>query len=306
MSKQESSKAGMSKPGVNRASTSKSGASKQSQASVRAGGEGPIRVLLAEDEESFIDALVIGLTNEGFRVIVARDGAEALRLYDETDPDILLLDLMLPKMSGVDVCRAIRTRSRVPIIMVTAKGTEIDTVVALEMGADDYVTKPYRLRELVARMRAVLRRAPGGPDAVEQGGPVDLDGEGVWEASGIKMDFDQRRAFVRGEEVHLRRKEFELLRLLVENSGRGPHPRRPHRPGVGYRLHRRHQDTRRAHQAAAVANRGRSFRTRPHHHRAGRRLPLRRAHPLKPSQKPMVARAACLHWGTRWRMEGPG
>ena len=182
-------------------------------------GEGPVRVLLAEDEESFIDALVIGLTNEGFRVVVARDGAEALRLYEETDPDILLLDLMLPKMSGVDVCRSIRTRSRVPIIMVTAKGTEIDTVVALEMGADDYVTKPYRLRELVARMRAVLRRAPGGPDSFEPAA-IDLDREGVWESSGIKMDFDQRRAFVRGEEVHLRRKEFELLRLLIENSGR--------------------------------------------------------------------------------------
>ena len=182
-------------------------------------GEGPVRVLLAEDEESFVDALVIGLTNEGFRVIVARDGAEALSLYEETDPDILLLDLMLPKMSGVDVCRSIRTRSRVPIIMVTAKGTEIDTVVALEMGADDYVTKPYRLRELVARMRAVLRRAPGGPDSFEPAA-IDLDREGVWESSGIKMDFDQRRAFVRGEEVHLRRKEFELLRLLIENSGR--------------------------------------------------------------------------------------
>ena len=177
-------------------------------------------MLLAEDEESFVDALVIGLTNEGFRVIVARDGIEALRLYEETDPDILLLDLMLPKLSGIDVCRTVRARSRVPIIMVTAKGTEIDTVVALEMGADDYVTKPYRLRELVARMRAVLRRAPGGPDAVEVGGIVDVENEGVWEASGIKMDFDQRRAFVRGEEVHLRRKEFELLRLLVENSGR--------------------------------------------------------------------------------------
>src|SRR5580704_8422532 len=187
----------------------------------RAGlSEGPIKVLLAEDEESFVEALVIGLTNEGFRVTVARDGAEALRLFDETDPDILLLDLMLPKMSGIDVCRSIRTRSRVPIIMVTAKGTEIDTVVALEMGADDYVTKPYRLRELVARMRAVLRRAPGGPDAAEHSGLVDFDSEGIWESSGIKMDFDQRRVFVRGEEVHLRRKEFELLRLLVENSGR--------------------------------------------------------------------------------------
>jgi two-component system response regulator RegX3 len=194
--------------------------SKAKQPATRAGSEGPIRVLLAEDEESFVDALVIGLTNEGFRVIVARDGAEALRLYDETDPDILLLDLMLPKMSGIDVCRSIRARSRVPIIMVTAKGTEIDTVVALEMGADDYVTKPYRLRELVARMRAVLRRAPGGPDAIEQTSSVDLDGEGVWESGEIKMDFDQRRTYVRGGEVHLRRKEFELLRLLVENSGR--------------------------------------------------------------------------------------
>jgi two-component system response regulator RegX3 len=181
--------------------------------------EGPVKVLLAEDEESFIDALVIGLTNEGFRVTVARDGAEALRLFDETDPDILLLDLMLPRVSGIDVCRSIRSRSRVPIIMVTAKGTEIDTVVALEMGADDYVTKPYRLRELVARMRAVLRRAPGGPDA-DQVSSKAVNTEGVWESSDIKMDFDQRRVFVRGDEVHLRRKEFDLLRLLVENAGR--------------------------------------------------------------------------------------
>jgi two-component system, OmpR family, response regulator RegX3 len=183
-------------------------------------GEGPIKVLLAEDEESFVDALVIGLTNEGFRVTVARDGAEALKLFDETEPDILLLDMMLPKMSGIDVCRAVRTRSRVPIIMVTAKGTEIDTVVALEMGADDYVTKPYRLRELVARMRAVLRRAPGGAESADVVSDLGLGEEGVWESNGIKVDFDQRRVFVRGEEVHLRRKEFELLRLLVENSGR--------------------------------------------------------------------------------------
>jgi two-component system response regulator RegX3 len=184
-----------------------------------AGSDGPVKVLLAEDEESFIDALVIGLRNEGFRVTVARDGVEALKLFDETEPDILLLDLMLPKMSGIDVCRTIRTRSHVPIIMVTAKGTEIDTVVALEVGADDYVTKPYRLRELVARMRAVLRRAPGGPDSVEEASS-DLGSEGAWESADIKVDFDQRRVFVRGDEVHLRRKEFELLRLLVENAGR--------------------------------------------------------------------------------------
>ena len=122
----------------------------------------PPTILLAEDEESFVDALVIGLGHEGFKVAVARDGKEALKLFEEIGPDLILLDIMLPKMSGIDVCRSIRTHSTVPIIMVTAKGTEIDTVVALEVGADDYVTKPYRLRELVARMRAVLRRAPRG------------------------------------------------------------------------------------------------------------------------------------------------
>ena len=200
---------------------SKSGAGKTGKKTGRpAAGEGPVNVLLAEDEESFIEALVIGLTNEGFRVTVARDGDEALHLFDETVPDILLLDLMLPKLSGIDVCRAIRTRSQVPIIMVTAKGTEIDTVVALEVGADDYVTKPYRLRELVARMRAVLRRAPGGSESRDIEGSIELGSDGTWESNGIKVDFDQRRVFVRGEEVHLRRKEFELLRLLVENSGR--------------------------------------------------------------------------------------
>jgi two-component system, OmpR family, response regulator RegX3 len=180
--------------------------------------EGPAKVLLAEDEESFVEALVIGLSNEGFRVTVARDGAEALDLFDVTAPDIVLLDVMLPKKSGIDVCRAIRARSQVPIIMVTAKGTEIDTVVGLEVGADDYVTKPYRLRELVARMRAVLRRAPGGTDG--DSGSVEFGSEGVWESNGVTVDFDQRRVFVRGDEVHLRRKEFELLRLLVENAGR--------------------------------------------------------------------------------------
>jgi two-component system response regulator RegX3 len=194
-----------------------SGKSSGKKGNRAAGSEGPTKVLLAEDEESFIEALMIGLTNEGFRVTVARDGAEALRLFDEDEPDIILLDLMLPKLSGIDVCRTIRTRSSVPIIMVTAKGAEIDTVVALEVGADDYVTKPYRLRELVARMRAVLRRSAGGADAAV---PADLTTEGMWESNDVKVDFDQRRVFVRGEEVHLRRKEFELLRLLVENSGR--------------------------------------------------------------------------------------
>ena len=117
-------------------------------------------VLVVEDEDSFIDALTVGLTREGFRVSIARDGAEALDMFDDVAPDLVLLDVMLPKVSGLDVCRELRGRSNVPIIMVTAKGAEIDTVVGLEVGADDYVTKPYRLRELVARMRAVLRRRP--------------------------------------------------------------------------------------------------------------------------------------------------
>jgi two-component system response regulator RegX3 len=179
----------------------------------------PTTVLLAEDEESFVEALMVGLSNEGFHVVVARDGSEALQLYEESRPDIVLLDLMLPKLSGLDVCRAIRGRSAVPIIMVTAKGAEIDTVVALEVGADDYVTKPYRLRELVARMRAVLRRAPSAAGA-RRDGAAPPSGEEGWEAGDVRVEPDQRRVFVRGEEVHLRRKEFELLRLLVENVGR--------------------------------------------------------------------------------------
>ncbi len=182
----------------------------------------PVSILLAEDEESFIDALVIGLGHEGFKVTVARDGAEALRLFETVNPDLILLDLMLPKMSGLDVCRTIRGRSSVPIIMVTAKGTEIDTVVALEVGADDYVTKPYRLRELIARMRAVLRRTPAAGETA--GGGSDWNGgraeEGPWEAGPVRVDPEQRRVYVRGQEVQVRRKEFELLRLLVENAGR--------------------------------------------------------------------------------------
>jgi len=192
--------------------------------------EGAPVVLVAEDEESFIDALVVGLEHEGFRVAVARDGAEALRLFEVIAPDLVLLDLMLPKLTGVDVCRRIRARSSTPIIMVTARGTEIDAVVGLEVGADDYVTKPYRLRELVARMRAVLRRAPGRDADERAGGGVHAGSttrgaageptEGTLTASEVRVDTDRRRVFVRGVEVTLRRKEFDLLCLLVENAGR--------------------------------------------------------------------------------------
>jgi two-component system response regulator RegX3 len=115
-------------------------------------------ILVVEDEESYVDALTVGLGREGFEVVVARTGAEALTRFSEVDPDLVLLDVMLPNVSGLDVCREMRASSNVPIIMVTAKSSEIDTVVGLEVGADDYVTKPYRLRELVARIGAVMRR----------------------------------------------------------------------------------------------------------------------------------------------------
>jgi len=187
-----------------------------------------IKVLLAEDDESFVDALAIGLAREGFDLTVATDGTEALRQFGEVDPDIVLLDLMLPRLSGIDVCRAIRAQSSVPIIMVTAKSTEIDTVVGLEVGADDYVTKPYRLRELVARMRAVLRRMPPAeaPDEADPNVPSlpkklgSLDAEEAVESGGIRIDIDRHEVWVRGENIHLRRKEFDLLLLLVSNAGR--------------------------------------------------------------------------------------
>jgi two-component system response regulator RegX3 len=169
-------------------------------------------VLVVEDEESFVEALTIGLRREGFRVQVARDGAQALELFDAVRPDLVLLDVMLPKVSGIDVCRQLRKKSQVPIIMVTAKGAEIDTVVGLEVGADDYVTKPYRLRELVARIRAVLRRAPLGRTSEGE--------DGVLEVGDVTLDPDRHEVVIRGAPVALPLKEFELLELLLENAGR--------------------------------------------------------------------------------------
>jgi two-component system response regulator RegX3 len=169
------------------------------------------KVLVVEDEESFIDALSVGLDREGFDVTIARDGLEAVSLFEKHHFDVVLLDLMLPKMSGLDVCRSIRSTSNVPIIIVSAKGEEVDMVLMLEIGADDYVTKPYRLRELVARIRAVLRRHRDD----EQ---VDVDEEIL--QGDIRMDLDARRCYVGGDEIKLRKKEFTLLRLLLENPGR--------------------------------------------------------------------------------------
>ena len=180
--------------------------------SKKSNSEKKIHILVVEDEESFIDALSIGLGREGFNVSIARDGQEALTLYSRETFDLVLLDLMLPKLSGLDVCRSIRNVSDVPIIIVSAKGEEVDMVLMLEIGADDYVTKPYRLRELVARIRAVLRRR----EVHEQ----SALSEEIIEQGPLRMDVDARRCFVDGEEIKLRKKEFALLRLLLENPGR--------------------------------------------------------------------------------------
>ena len=179
-----------------------------------------ISILVVEDEPSFAEALTLGLGREGFAVTVASDGADALRRFEEVDPDLILLDVMLPTMSGIDVCRQIRTTSKVPIIMVSAKGEELDTVVGLEVGADDYVTKPYRLRELIARMRAVLRRAEDrAEESPSSATPEDASSEPV-EVGDIRVDADRHEVWIRGEQQSLPLKEFDLLLLLMENAGR--------------------------------------------------------------------------------------
>lgn len=171
------------------------------------------RVLIVEDEDSFVEALRVGLQREGFVVDIARDGREALDRFNENEPDLILLDVMLPKISGIDVCREIRSQSQVPIIMVTAKGEEIDTVVGLEVGADDYVPKPYRLRELVARMRSLLRRSNWSGEAEEA---VD---DGLLRVGPIVLDRERHEVTVDGREVQLPLKEFQLLALLMANNG---------------------------------------------------------------------------------------
>jgi two-component system, OmpR family, response regulator RegX3 len=174
-------------------------------------------IFVVEDEASFVDALQIGLSREGFHVEVASDGIEALERFAEVDPDLVLLDVMLPRASGVDVCRQIRQISTVPIIMVTAKSSEIDTVVGLEVGADDYVTKPYRLRELVARIRAQLRRASMEITA-EMERPL-LPASEI-RVGAVTLDPEEHRVTVDGREVTLPLKEFEVLHLLLANAGR--------------------------------------------------------------------------------------
>ncbi|MGF1663268.1 MAG: response regulator [Kineosporiaceae bacterium] len=168
------------------------------------------RILVVEDEESFSDALSYVLTREGYDVAVAATGTEALDSYDRDGADLVLLDLMLPGLPGTEVCRQLRTRSNVPVIMLTAKDAEVDKVVGLELGADDYVTKPYSSRELVARIRAVLRRRDDGEPVVP----------GTLEAGPVRIDVERHSVAVRGRPLQLPLKEFELLELLVRNAGR--------------------------------------------------------------------------------------
>ncbi|AJE32131.1 response regulator [Corynebacterium humireducens NBRC 106098 = DSM 45392] len=171
-------------------------------------------ILIVEDEESLADPLAFLLRKEGFEVIIAGDGPTALVEFERNDIDIVLLDLMLPGMSGTDVCKQLRTTSSVPVIMVTARDSEIDKVVGLELGADDYVTKPYSSRELIARIRAVLRRGADTDNAAD-----DVE-EQILEGGRVRMDVERHTVTVAGEPVPMPLKEFDLLEYLLRNSGR--------------------------------------------------------------------------------------
>jgi two-component system response regulator RegX3 len=168
------------------------------------------RILIVEDEKSLSEPLAFLLGREGYETTIVDDGPSAIAEFERNSSDLVLLDLMLPGIPGTEVCREIRTRSQVPIIMLTAKDSEVDVVVGLELGADDYVTKPYSTRELLARIRAVMRRR------VE----TDDDGIAILEAGDVRMDVERHTVAVRGKETAMPLKEFELLELLLRNSGR--------------------------------------------------------------------------------------
>jgi two-component system response regulator RegX3 len=169
------------------------------------------RILIVEDESSFSEALSFLLSKEGFEVSIAENGRTALEIFKTQNFDLILLDLMIPEVSGIEVCRAIRTTSSVPIIMLTAKDSEIDKVVGLELGADDYVTKPYSSRELVARIKAVLRRGSADDQPQEAG---------IHSVGNIRMDIERHTVTVNGAAIPLPLKEFELLEFLLRNEGR--------------------------------------------------------------------------------------
>ena len=166
-------------------------------------------MLIVDDEVSYRDALSSGLSAEGFRTTVAADGAEALELFHKVRPDLVLLDVMLPDRPGTEICREMREISNTPVIMVSARDTELDVVLGLELGATDYVAKPYRMRELVARIRSVLRRQSSEVDVVD-----------VIAVGSVTMDSSRRDVFVNGARVEFSRKEFDLLWLLVSNAGK--------------------------------------------------------------------------------------
>jgi two-component system response regulator RegX3 len=168
------------------------------------------KILVVEDEASFSDALSYVLTKEGYEVVVADTGDGAIAIFDKGGADLVLLDLMLPGLSGTEVCRQLRSRSNVPIIMLTAKDTEVDKVVGLELGADDYVTKPYSKAELIARIKAVLRRQSDLPESID---PILVAGP-------VRIDVERHQVNVNNESISLPLKEFELLEYLVRNSGR--------------------------------------------------------------------------------------
>ncbi len=170
------------------------------------------RILVVEDEESYRDSLVYQLTREGFEVEAVATGSDGLIAFDRQPADLVLLDLMLPGLSGTEVCRQLRSKSAVPVIMLTAKDSEIDKVVGLEIGADDYVTKPYSFRELLARIRAVLRRGTESPEAAED--------PAVLAVGPVSMDTDQHVVSVGGEEIAMPLREFELLELFLRNPDR--------------------------------------------------------------------------------------
>lgn len=170
------------------------------------------KILIVEDESSFSEALSFLLSKEGFEVLIAETGTQALSKFETEAPDLILLDLMIPEISGTEVCRTIRTKSQVPIIMLTAKDSEIDKVVGLELGADDYVTKPYSARELTARIKAVLRRQ-SNPE-------IEGTNPGIFEIGTVRVDVDRHQVTVNGISASLPLKEFQLLEYLIRNAGR--------------------------------------------------------------------------------------
>ncbi len=246
---------------------------------------GNVKVLVVEDEPSYREALASGLRLEGFDVEVATDGYEALNLLEKVHPDIVLLDMLLPGMHGIEVCRRMRAISQVPIVMVSAVDTELDVVLGLELGAAGYVTKPFRLRELVARMQAILRRVspPSDPLTTLEPPPDDEDWPGPGrdepppEAAfgSVNVDFLRREVTVEGRQTHLSRREFDLLAVLLSPARRRADARRAHRSALAGSLPVGLSHPRHPHPPAPVQTRAGPDRARVHRHGARRRLPAR-------------------------------